>query len=66
MAMLSLILTRTAFLQTSPHQMHRPLLTKLYSWSVPYKTFLFVPKWCRKRHLTPPSVVQMRRDPIPS
>ena len=61
-----IIFTLAAFLQTSPHQMHRPLVTNLYSWSLPYKTFLFVPKWCRKRHLTPPSVVQMRRDPIQS
>ena len=42
MAMLSLIFTRTTFLQTPPHQMHRPLLTKLASWSVLTKSFLFI------------------------
>ena len=31
-----------AFLQILPHQMHRPLLTKLDRWTVPYKTFLFI------------------------
>ena len=61
-----IIFTLAAFLQTSPHQMHRPLVTNLYSWSLPYKTFLFVPKWCRQRHLTPHSTVQMRWDTIPS
>ena len=57
-----------AILQILPHQMPRPLLTKLDSWTVPYLTRPFSLSFKRrsKRHLTRRLGVPMRWDTIPS